>query len=105
MAKHWWKVYNGDDEYKFFTGLVRCQDVWKSVNEMQYITALPITTIWDIVKKYTDAGILIWHSPKNVFFGYWENVSIQYLPVKRGTITQEEQKRIIEKELRKRYGK
>lgn len=102
--KKWPQVYpqgtkDGDEEQRFFIALARHPDyVWRSVAAIAKEANLSKERVEQILAKYHKKG-MVFQNPKskeNDSWGYWERVPEMLSPDK-GTISQEDQKKRIDK--------
>jgi predicted DNA-binding transcriptional regulator len=102
--RKWHDIYANDNELVFFQCVARGRETWMTVSEVAFVTQLSKRVVQDIIIKYSAQGLLVWHELRVYgykFFCYFEKAPEKYLPQKRLTITQADQKHRIEEELKK----
>lgn len=104
--KKWVEVYpagttEGDEEARFFRSLGRHPKYdWRSVAAISKESGLDKGRVEKIIKKYFDMG-MVFQNPKNEdHWGYWERVP-HMLPERLGSISDEDKKSRIRKQIRK----
>jgi hypothetical protein len=92
MPKQWWRVYENNEEQRFFTGkdgfsgLIRGKDkntgkafTWRSLKALSEEAGLTEKRTEEILHKYLKAGIVVRHEGGDKY-AYWEKVDTEDLP-------------------------
>ena len=73
--KHWWDVYNGDEECRFFKALSRGMpgtEGWRTTDGLAKSAKLTDKRVEEIASHYVKQGLVQTHSSEAGKWRYWE---------------------------------
>lgn len=92
MAQKWWKVYENNEEQRFFigkdgnSGLIRGKDkninksfTWRSLRALAEESGLTEKRTEEIIHKYLKSGVVVRNEGGDKF-AYWEKVDSEVIP-------------------------
>lgn len=93
----WHKIYNGDDECRFFKAIARGTHEWRTIEGLAKAASLKESRVEEMCNKYLASGIIEQSQKDPTKFRYWERSQAGKKPAKKSIAQTGQEVRIGQK--------